>query len=106
MFVRAYRRSCARYSAIRQSLGQPDPFRLRYREALGSFLREIVGTGMDKKQASAWIGRMVETEIPNGDRERFRELVETELGALHEGNTVRYKIPPGIFKTWLEVWRS
>jgi len=106
VFVWAYRRSCARYSAIRQSLGQPDPFRLRYREALGNFVREIVRTGMDKKQASTWIGRTVESEIPEGDRERFRELVETELGALHEGNTARYKIPPGVFKAWLEAWRS
>jgi len=29
VFEWAYRRSCTRYSAIRQSLGEPDPFRLR-----------------------------------------------------------------------------
>lgn len=31
VFVWAYRRSAARYSAVLQSLGDPDPFRLRYR---------------------------------------------------------------------------
>ena len=31
VFVWAYERSSARYSAVRQSLGEPDPFRLRYR---------------------------------------------------------------------------
>lgn len=31
VFAWAYKRSCARYSAVRQSLGEPDPFRLRYR---------------------------------------------------------------------------
>ncbi len=31
VFVWAYQRSCARYSAIRKSLGDPDPFRLKYR---------------------------------------------------------------------------
>ncbi|MCC5850083.1 MAG: Fic family protein [Verrucomicrobia bacterium] len=106
VFVWAYQRSCARYSAIRQSLGQPDPFRLRYREALGDFVREIVKTGMDKKQASNWIGRKVEAEIRAKDRERFRELVETELGSLHEGNTARYRIPPGDFKAWMKIWTS
>jgi hypothetical protein len=31
IFVFAYERSCARYSAVLASLGEPDPFRLRYR---------------------------------------------------------------------------
>ena len=31
VFVWAYERSSAGYSAVRQSLGEPDPFRLRYR---------------------------------------------------------------------------
>jgi hypothetical protein len=34
VFIWAYGRSCARYSAVRQSLGEPDPFRLRYRQEL------------------------------------------------------------------------
>ncbi|BGE85333.1 hypothetical protein Ms3S1_17690 [Methylosinus sp. 3S-1] len=39
VFISAYERSAARYAAVRQSLGEPDPFRLRYREQL----REIIG---------------------------------------------------------------
>lgn len=31
VFVWAYQRSCARYSAVRQSLGEPEPFRSQYR---------------------------------------------------------------------------
>lgn len=31
VFAWAYERSCARYAAVRRSLGEPDPFRLRYR---------------------------------------------------------------------------
>ena len=34
VFVWAYERSCARYSAVARSLGEPDPFRLRYRSDL------------------------------------------------------------------------
>ena len=40
VFLWAYGRSAARYGAVRQSLGEPDPFRMRQRAAL----RELVGT--------------------------------------------------------------
>jgi Fic family protein len=32
VFIWAYERSAARYAAVRQSLGEPDPFRLRHRQ--------------------------------------------------------------------------
>ncbi len=34
VFIWAYERSAARYAAVRQSLGEPDPFRLKYRDPL------------------------------------------------------------------------
>ena len=34
VFLWAYEQSAARYAAVRQILGEPDPFRLRYREQL------------------------------------------------------------------------
>jgi len=40
VFVWAYERSCARYSAVRQSLGEPDPFRLRYRKKIYEFVAQ------------------------------------------------------------------
>lgn len=40
MFVWASQRSSARYSAARQSLGEPDPFRLRYRVLVAELVRE------------------------------------------------------------------
>lgn len=58
VFVWAYQRSCSRYAAIRQSLGQPDPFRLRYRELIGVFVQEVVGKNMGKADASNWIGQV------------------------------------------------
>lgn len=42
LFIWAYERSAARYVAIRQSLGEPDPFRLRHRAALRKVIGEIV----------------------------------------------------------------
>ena len=34
VFVWTYERSCERYQVIRHTLGEPDEFRLRYRQAL------------------------------------------------------------------------
>jgi len=42
VFIWAYERSAARYAAVRQSLGEPDPFRLRYREEIRELIAELV----------------------------------------------------------------
>ena len=42
VFVWAYERSCQRYMAIRETVAEPDPIRLRYREALIAVVAEIV----------------------------------------------------------------
>lgn len=41
VFIWSYERSAARYAAVQQSLGEPDPFRVRYREALRSVVGEV-----------------------------------------------------------------
>lgn len=104
VFIWAYERSAARHAALRQSLGEPDPFRLRHRAAL----REVVGTvvrgRMDKKQATAHVGAWTSEHIDPAQRERFRETAERELLGLHEGNFARYQIRPSEFAAWREVW--
>lgn len=105
VFAWAYRRSCARYSAVRQSLGDPDPFRLRHRAAIGSFVREVVLGAMDKRVAARWIGGEAAKVIPEGERAKFIEVVETELGCLHGGNIARYRLRPSEFETWSKGWR-
>lgn len=104
VFVWAYQRSCARYSAIRQSLGEPDPFRLRYRQQIKKFVAEVVRNCMDKRTAVNWITGRSESEISSGDRARFVEVVETELGSLHEGNFVRYQLNSSEFGNWKKIW--
>jgi hypothetical protein len=41
VFIWAYERSAARYAAVRQSVGEPDPFRLRYREQLRDLIADL-----------------------------------------------------------------
>jgi Fic family protein len=104
VFAWAYRRSCARYSAVRQSLGEPDPLRLRYRKQLGEFVREVVRGGLGKGAAARQIRARATVEIPDADREEFIVAVETELTGLHMGNIARFRLRPSEFENWNEDW--
>ncbi len=105
VFVWAYEGSCARYSAVRRSLGEPDPFRLRYRTLVADTIAEIVRDGMDKKAATAFIRRRAGESASPGDEVRFVEVVETELMSLHEGNIARYRLRLSQYRAWRDTWR-
>jgi hypothetical protein len=62
--------SALRDAAVRRSLGEPDPFRLRFREAL----REIVQPRMDRKRAIAHKKSWTLARIARPERENFREI--------------------------------
>jgi hypothetical protein len=52
-------------------------------------------------------GKLIETtaaRLPETDRPRFIEVVETELLSLHPGNMARYRIRPSEFAAWKAVW--
>jgi hypothetical protein len=105
VFVWAYERSCARYAAVHQSLGEPDPFRLRHRQRLMDVVGEAVRGGMDKKAATAFVRREAEKLPEANDRKHFAEIAETELTSLHEGNFARYRLRPAEFHAWKKNWR-
>ena len=105
VFIWAYERSAARYAAVRQSLGEPDPFRFRHRAALRQIIGEVIRGRMDKKAAAAYVTAWVEKNgIAEGEREKFRDMAESELVGLHEGNFARYQIRPSEFEAWQQVW--
>ena len=104
VFILAYKRSAARYAAVRQSLGEPDPFRMRHRSALHKVVGAVVGGRMDKKRAAAHVSAWTQDHIDQQECERFREIAERELLSLHEGNFARYQIRPSEYAAWQEVW--
>ena len=106
VFVWAYERSAARYAAVRQSLGEPDPFRMRHRTALRELVANVVCGRMDTREAAHEIEAWVAGNVAEQERERFREMVERELLSLHEGNFARYRVAPSEFATWQEAWRT
>ena len=98
VFIWAYERSSRHYKTVRDSLPEPDPFRLKYRDALIQFIGETVRSGLDPTgpEAHVLVGKL----IPAPDREQFLSLAVAELGRLHEGNIARFRLRPGEFRKW------
>ena len=106
VFIWACERSAGRYAAVRQSLGEPDPFRLRYREEIREVVGEVVRNGSGRKDAFAHIAAYAGQNVEAIDREKFREVAENELLALHEGNYAQHRIRPAEFEAWRDKWSS
>jgi Fic family protein len=104
VFLWAYARSAQQYTSVRQSLGEPDPFRFRYSNALRQAVAEAVRGRMPRLQAAAHLAAWTDAHIDAADRERFREIAEADLLNLHEGNFARYRIRPSEFEEWQKIW--
>lgn len=103
VFTWAYERSCKAYQVVQQALGEPDPFRLRYRDLIRSVVQQIVHSGMNPTQAQ----QMLESrsgEVMADDRIRFFAVVHTELNGLHEGNIIRYRLTEPQWQAWRVQW--
>ncbi len=98
VFVWAYERSCQQYLAIRQQLAPPDPFRLRYRQALAEAVRAIVrGNDLANEEN---VRRIMPATIAEVDREPFVALVLNEFKTLHADNAIRFGLRPLEFTVW------
>ncbi|HWA21383.1 MAG TPA: Fic family protein [Caulobacterales bacterium] len=106
IFVWAYERSAWRYASARQSIGEPDRFRLRYREMIRGTIANVILSAMGKQQASKAIEEIATADLPPEDRERFKEVVSSELIGLHEGNIARYRVSPSQFYSWKIAWEA
>lgn len=105
VFIWAYERSAEYYKVIRQTLGEPDAFRMRYRDELKNVVSSVVTQGMNRQGALTYVQRWVRENISAEDRAEFQEKAEVELLALHEGNIARYRIRPSQFEAWQNVWK-
>jgi DNA-binding transcriptional ArsR family regulator len=106
VFMWAYERSAERYGAMRQSLGDPDPFRQRHREALRQLVGDVVRRHMNRKEANAYIAEWIKGHVAADVQGRFREMAESDLLSLHEGNFARFQIRPGEFEAWRLAWEK
>lgn len=104
VFVWAYERSCQQYLAIRQQLVPPDPFRLRYRQALAEAVRAIVRGNDLANEESVW--RILPVTVAEADREPFVALVLREFETLHSDNAIRFGLRPLEFAAWQQDKRE
>jgi hypothetical protein len=98
VFVWAYQRSCQRYVAIKESLPDPDPVRLRNREALTSVVSDIVRSG--KPIDTQLIRELAAPLVKLEDLGEFVAMAFNDLHHLHEGNIVRYRLRLSEFRAW------
>jgi Fic family protein len=98
VFVWAYERSCRRYKTVRDSLPEPDRFRLKYRDALIEVVGEIIRR--DLKPTAEEIAALAVPIVLPEDLEQFRDLVLVEIARLHEGNIARFRLRPNEFRRW------
>lgn len=103
VFVWAYQRSAARYAAVRQSLGEPDPFKLKYRIEIKSTVAKIIKEKFNRNRALAEIQNAAKS-IPMEHRKQFSNTVETELIEVHEGNFAKFGVRPSEFKAWKSIF--
>jgi hypothetical protein len=104
VFVWAYERSCQRYMAIRETLADPDPVRLRYREALIAIVGGVV-RGREIPSDCA-VRKLAQSLVPAEDRNRVVELALEDLHHLHEGNVTRYRLRLSEFQVWQAMQRG
>jgi len=104
VFMWAYERSAAHYQIVRQTLGEPDAFRLQYRDEFKTLVSYVVNKLLDTNAAYRYIVEWVSKNVVTEDQAEFQDKVEVELLSLHEGNFARYKIRPSIFAEWKRNW--
>jgi hypothetical protein len=105
VFVWAYGRSSQHYAAIRQSLGEPDRFKLRFRDELIKVVSEIV-----RRLARPTVEEVTAVAVDNVPPEHLDDFVRMtvkELESLHEGNYARFRLRPSEYKAWEKAsWRT
>jgi Fic family protein len=98
VFMWAYERSCQRYLAIRQSIGEPDAFRLKYRNALIQVVQEVIRGGLAGSRSE--VETLARERVSAGDLSSFVDAIQSDLDHLYPGNVARYRLRLAEFEHW------
>ena len=99
VYTGAYERSCQRYAGIVQSMAEPNPIRLRYREVIFSVVKSIV-EGIEEPTVEA-VNRILRgNSYQTTDHWVLCQVILEEFSALHEGNIGRYGLTPSQYYKW------
>lgn len=102
LFVWAYRRSSRMYGLVKGSLGEIDPFRIKYREQRKAIMGRIVRDGLHGNAADHAIREFCEA---NGitELDKFIAMTKAELETLHDGMIWSIRVSEAQLKAWQEA---
>ena len=98
VFVWAYERSSRRYKTVRDSLPEPDPFRLAHRLAFIEVIGKIVRDRLPATEGQ--IADLARPLLKAEEIDQFIRIAMQELAGLHEGNIARFRVRPSEFRNW------
>ncbi len=102
VFVWAYERSAEHYAVIRDSLGSPDEFKLKYRPQIKAAVASIILNGIPAKDVQRHVASWAkENAVSVEDEGRFAAVVESEILGLQEWNVARYPVTLNQYKAWM-----
>lgn len=99
LFDWMYRRSHAKYKVVLESMGSPDPFRIKYREALSEAVGLVVRSRIPPVEAMAGL------RLAGDDAVQFGQMLVRELDALGIFNCARYRLSAKQTQAWIDDGR-
>ncbi|MEP7147764.1 MAG: Fic family protein [Acidobacteriota bacterium] len=104
LYIWAYKRSSQKYTAVQQSLGEPNLLKLKYRESIREIVRSIILEKVAGEQVVKKIRELIKKQnLPETEHDALFNLIEMEIISLHDGNAARFKVRPSEFQTWKEL---
>jgi Fic/DOC family len=104
----AYERSAFAYKDVRQSVIEPDPLRVRYREEIIQIVSKWIKTAeKSKENTGVLLSDFVSQELKScivdlADRSRLAEILKEQIASLHEGNYARFRISSRQWANWVQ----
>ena len=101
LFCWAYLQSCDQYSVIQDSLGQVDPFHIRFRSERREVMGQIIKNGLHNHKAQIWVEKFCQSHDIT-DQDKFVAMVLTDMNSIHEGNIIGLGITIAELKEWAQ----
>lgn len=99
LFCWTYERSMNKYVVIMNSMGAPNPLRVRYRQRLADAVTEVVHARKPALQVLREFG------LTDENAPQFRDMLMDELQHLQEYNCARFRLEMATVQHWIEDGR-
>ena len=99
LFKWSYLKSCERYETVRQSVGDVDEFRVRYRKQRKECMGEVIRQSIHGDKIEDFTKKYCQKNKINQE-DRFIAMVITELDTLHSGAIVGTGVSESQFNQW------